>query len=105
LRLTADWPFQRSPTRPRYPARNSELEQLAWSLFTRGTTWSSATEQLQSYYLQRQDTLAAARVAVLLADAYPYDTERQYRAAQLAQDAGLAQDTARLLRRVPVVME
>ena len=105
MHLTADWPFQRSPTRPRYPARNSEIEQLAYSLFTRGTTWSSATQQLQSYYLQRQDTLAAARVAVLLADAYPYDTERQYRAAQLTQDAGLTEDTARLLRRVPVVME
>ena len=103
--LTADWPFQRSPTRPSYPARNSEIEQLAYSLFTRGTTWSSATQQLQTYYLQRQDTLAAARVAVLLADAYPYDTERQYRAAQLAQDAGLAQDRARLLRRVPLVLE
>jgi lysophospholipase L1-like esterase len=105
MRLTADWPFQRSLTRPHYPARNSEIEQLAYSLFTRGTTWSSATQQLQSYYLQRQDTLAAARVAVLLADAYPYDTERQYQAAQLAQDAGLAQDRARLLRRVPVVIE
>jgi lysophospholipase L1-like esterase len=103
--LTADWPFQRSPTRPSYPARNSEIEQLAYSLFTRGTTWSSATQQLQTYYLQRQDTLAAARVAVLLADAYPYDTERQYRAAQLAQDAGLAKDRARLLRRVPLVLE
>ncbi len=105
MRLTADWPFQRSPTRPRYPARNSEIEQLAYSLFTRGTTWSSATQQLQSYYLQQQDTLAAARVAVLLADAYPYDTERQYQAAQLAQDAGLVQDRARLLRRVPPVLE
>ena len=103
--LTADWPFQRSPTRPSYPARNSEIEQLAYSLFTRATTWSSATQQLQTYYLQRQDTLAAARVAVLLADAYPYDTESQYRAAQLAQDAGLTQDRARLLRRAPLVLE
>lgn len=105
MRLTADWPFQRVPTRPRYPARNSEIEQLAYSLFTRGTTWSSATERLQHYYLLRQDTLAAARVAVLLADAYPYDTERQYQTAQLAQDAGLAQDSARLLRRASLVIE
>ena len=105
MRLTADWPFQRNSTQPRYPPRNSEIEQLAYSLFTRGTTWSSATQQLQRYYLQQQDTLAAARVAVLLADAYPYDTERQHQAAQLAQDAGLTEDTARLLRRVPVVME
>ena len=105
MRLTADWPFQRSPARPDYSARNSEIEQLAYSLFTRETTWSSATQQLQAYYLQQQDTLAAARVAVLLADATPYDTERQYRAVQLTQDAGLAQDTARLLRRVPFVIE
>ena len=41
-------------------ARNGEIEQLAYSLFTRGTTWSSATEQLQDYYLQQQDMLAAA---------------------------------------------
>ena len=101
MRLTADWPFQRNPAELRYPARNGEIEQLAYSLFTRGTTWSSATEQLQAYYLQQQDTLAAARVAVLLADARPYDTESQYQAAQLAKEAGLEQDTARLLRRVP----
>ena len=101
MRLTGDWPFQRNPEELLYPARNGEIEQLAYSLFTRGTTWSSATEQLQAYYLQQQDTLAAARVAVLLADARPYDTERQYQAAQLAKEAGLEQDTARLLRRVP----
>ena len=99
MRLTADWPFRTDGTRPHYPDRNGEIEQLAYSLFTRGMTWSNATEQLQAYYLQRQDTLAAARVAVLLADAYPYDTERQYQANQLAQDAGLVQDAARLLRR------
>ncbi|MDB4517037.1 hypothetical protein N9089_05500, partial [Crocinitomicaceae bacterium] len=105
MRLTADWPFQRVPAQPQYPVRSSEIEQLAYSLFTRGTTWSSATEQLLANYLQQQDTLAAARVAVLLADAYPYDTERQYQSAQLAQDAGLKQDTARLLRRIPLATE
>ena len=105
MRLTADWPFQKPPKEPQYPARNSEIEQLAYSLFTRRTTWSSATEQLLENYLQQQDTLAAARVAVLLADAYPYDTERQYRSAQLALDAGLKRDTARLLRRAPPVTE
>ena len=99
MRLTADWPFRNVRTWPRYRARTSEIEQLAYSLFTRETTWSSATERLQSYYLQRQDKLAAARVAVLLADAYPYDTERLFQTSQLALDAGLAQDAVRLLRR------
>ena len=98
-RLMADWPFRVDGARPHYPARNGEIERLAYSLFTRGTTWSSATEQLQAYYLQRQDSLAAARVAVLLADTYPYDTERQYQASKLAQDAGLERDAVRLLRR------
>jgi tetratricopeptide (TPR) repeat protein len=99
MRLTADWPFRKTRTRPGYPARHGEIEQLAYSLFRRETSWTNATEQLQAYYLQQQDALAAARVAVLLADTYPYDTERQYQAGQLAQDAGLAQDAERLLRR------
>jgi lysophospholipase L1-like esterase len=105
MRLTSDWPFQSVPAQPQYPARNSEIEQLAYSLFTRGTTWSGATEELLAYYLQQQDTLSAARVAVLLADAYPYDTLRQYQSAQLAQDAGLEHDTARLLRRATSITE
>ena len=105
MRLTADWPFQRDATPPRYPPRNSEIEQLAYSLFTRETNWLNATEQLQAYYLQRLDTLASARVAISLADAYPYDRERQHLAAQLAQHAGLAQDSARLLRRIADVKE
>ena len=99
MRLMADWPFQKGGERPGYPARNDEIEQLAYSLFTRRTTWRSATEQLQAYYSQRQDKLSAARVAVLLADTYPYDTRRQHQANQLAQDAGLTHDAARLLRR------
>ena len=99
MSLTADWPFRNVRTSPRCLVRTSEIEQLAYSLFTRETTWSSATERLQSYYLQRQDKLAAARVAVLLADAYPYDTERLFQTSQLALDAGLAQDAVHLLRR------
>ncbi len=104
-RLTTDWPFRTIGAGQRYPARTGEIEQLAYRLFTRGMTWSEATEQLKTYYLQRQDTLAAARVAVLLADTYPYDSERQHQASRLAQDAGLERDAARLSRREAPVQE
>ena len=105
MRLTSDWPFRAERSLPANPVRSNEIEQLAYSLFKGETTWSSAMEQLQAYYLQQQNTLAAAHVAVLLADTYPYDTERQSQAGQLAQDAGLAQDAARLLRRAPLVKQ
>ena len=105
MRLTSDWPFRAERSLPASPVRSNEIEQLAYSLFKGETTWSSAMEQLQAYYLQQQNTLAAAHVAVLLADTYPYDTERQSQAGQLAQDAGLAQDAARLLRRAPLVKQ
>jgi len=98
LRLTADWPFRPKRTRLSYPERSNEIEQIAYSLFTRGTTWSRAMEQLQAYYLQQQNTLAAAHVAVLLADTYPYDAARQQQAARLAQAAGLSREATRLLR-------
>jgi hypothetical protein len=101
MRLTSDWPFRRTPAPPHYPDRNSEVEQLAYRLFTRGITWTDAAERLQSHYLEQGDALAAARVAVLLADTYPYDAQRQHQAAELAQAAGLARDAARLLRRAP----
>jgi hypothetical protein len=55
-------------------------------------------EQLQAYYLLQQNTLAAAHVAVLLADTYPYDAARQQQAARLAQAAGLSREATRLLR-------
>ncbi len=99
MRLTSDWPFRIPPEQPDYPPRNSEIEQLAYSVFTRRATWSDATEQLQAYFLQQEDTQAAARVAVMLADTYPYDTERQREAGEMAQSAGLTRDAARLLRR------
>jgi len=98
LRLTADWPFRPERTPAPYPERSNEIERIAYSLFTRAATWSSAMEQLQAYYLQQQNTLAAAQVAVLLADTCPYDTERQARAVRLAQEAGLTREAARLSR-------
>lgn len=99
MRLTSDWPFRHErKSGPRYPEPVNEVEQLAYSLFSRETTWSSAMEQLQALY-QPLNTRAAAHVAVLLADTYPYDTERQYQAGRLAQDAGWAQNAVRLLQR------
>jgi tetratricopeptide (TPR) repeat protein len=91
LRLTADWPFRSERIPPSYPERSNEIEQLAYSLFTRGISWSRAMEQLQAYYLQQHNTLAAAHVAGLLADACPYDAARRTEAARLAQQAGLDQ--------------
>ncbi|MGD8312628.1 MAG: tetratricopeptide repeat protein [Gammaproteobacteria bacterium] len=56
-------------------------------------------EKLQAHYLQEQNRPAAARVALLLADTYPYREALQLTAGGLSLEAGQPGEAVRLLRR------
>jgi len=99
-RLLADRPFQYESVTPRYPPRETAIERLAFGLFQGSTTWQEAMEKLQAHYMQQENTPAAARVAVLLADTYPYRAALQLTAGSLSLENGQPGEAVRLMRRV-----
>lgn len=98
-RLLSDRPFQFERITPRYPPRETDIERLAYRLFKGNIAWTGAMEELQAHYLKEQDRSAAARVAVLLADARPYRAALQLSAGSLSLESGQPDEAARLMRR------
>jgi len=87
-KLTSDWPFTDPPRRYRVPDPENEVERIARG-FYRGTyPWPEAMRRLLDHYRSEGETVEAARVAALLADAYPYRRGDQETAAELLREIG-----------------
>ena len=99
MQLKADWPFRDSYEAPVYPARSTVIKGLAYDLFKEKLVWPEAMKRLLAHYRLTHDKPAAARVAALLATVYPYETNLQYRAGELALEAGRPEEAVPLLRR------
>jgi tetratricopeptide (TPR) repeat protein len=87
-RLTAQWPFQPRGTsvvavvdtlRPRTPA-----EQLAQALVRGELPWAAATDQLRQAYERAGDADAAIRVALVMAQEFPYTPQPYMDASRIA---------------------
>jgi lysophospholipase L1-like esterase len=99
LRLKSDWPYERRPRRTRIPQPSGYVDELAYKLFRGELSWPEATRRLLSHLRLKHDDTEAARVALLLADAFPYDVPLQVDAATLAARAGRKLEAAVLLWR------
>ncbi|MGB5178859.1 MAG: tetratricopeptide repeat protein [Gammaproteobacteria bacterium] len=99
MHLKADWPFRASYTEPDYPVRSTVIERLAYDYFKAKITWPEAMKRLWAHYRLTRNKPAAARVAALLATIYPYETTLQYKAGELALEAGRPEEAVPLLRR------
>ena len=99
LNLKADWPFRDGYTEPVYPARSTVIERLAYDLFKETLAWPEAMKRLWAHYRLTRNKPAAARVAALLATIYPYETNLQYRAGEMALEVGRPEEAVPLLRR------
>jgi lysophospholipase L1-like esterase len=99
VRLKSDWPFRDSYTEPDYPARSTTIEHLAYDFFKGKLVWPEALKRLWAHYRLTGNTPATARVAALLAAIYPYETNLQYRAGELALEAGRPEEAVPLMRR------
>jgi hypothetical protein len=86
--LTAGWPFSRERRRFRLPEPGGPVESIAQSYFQGRMAWPDAMRELLDHYRQRGDGAQAAKVAALLADAFPYRPEDQQVAADLLREAG-----------------
>lgn len=87
-RLTAGWPFAETAERFRLPRPADPVERIAQDLVQGRQPWPDAMRELLDYYRSRGQTAEAARVAVLLAEAFPWQAEDQRAAAELLRRSG-----------------
>jgi tetratricopeptide (TPR) repeat protein len=88
--LTAGWPFSDGEGRFRPPPATNSVERIAQNLYRGSYPWPDAMRELLDYYRSQGATAEAAKVAALLADAFPYRPQDQRAAAELLRDAGRA---------------
>lgn len=97
--LTAGWPFSRTNERYRLPPPADAIERIAHDYLQARRPWPEAMRELLDHYRSHGDAAEASRVAVLLAEAFPYQPEDQRAAADLLRRAGRS-DAAVYGRRV-----
>ena len=86
--LTSDWPFTKRKTRFRLAPAADPVEEIAQAYFRSWIDWPAAMRRLLAHYRATGHAAGAAKVAVLLAEAFPYRTEDQLAAAELLRRAG-----------------
>ncbi len=86
--LKSDWPFQKKRTRVRRPTARSAPEKIAAAYYRRHIGWSRAMRLLLDYYRSEGNVAEAAKVAMSLAEAFPYRAEEQATAYELLNQAG-----------------
>ncbi|MGD8977016.1 MAG: SGNH/GDSL hydrolase family protein [Gammaproteobacteria bacterium] len=91
LRLMADWPFVETRGEPVLPAPGSSEEVLARELYEQKIDWLTAHRRLKDLYRREGDRAEYLRVALILADAFPFSAADQFDAANalLAADRPL----------------
>jgi len=86
--LTAGWPFSRESGRWQPPPARDRIERIAQGYYLGSYPWPDAMRELLDYYRRQSATAEAAKVAALIADAYPYRADDQRTAAELLLAAG-----------------
>lgn len=88
LYLKSDWPFTDRRKPFRIPPPSDRVEEIAESYYRGRLQWPDAMRLLLDHYRSVGDTVEAARVAVLLAEAFPNRAEDQRTAAELLRRVG-----------------
>jgi lysophospholipase L1-like esterase len=88
--LTAGWPFSQGSGRWELPDPADRVEQIAQEYFRGLYPWPDAMRELLDHHRRFGETAEAARVAVLIAEAFPYRPEDQRVASDLLRRAGRA---------------
>jgi hypothetical protein len=82
--LMSDWPFTERRKPFRIPPPSDPIEEIAESYYRGRLQWPDAMRLLLEHYRSAGNDSEAARVAVLLAEAFPNRVEDQRAAALLA---------------------
>lgn len=87
-RLMSDWPFTERKAPFRIEPAADRIEEIAQDFYRGRMEWPDAMRQLLQYYRSTGDDEEAARVAVLLAEAFPHRAADQTTAAALLGKVG-----------------
>lgn len=82
-RLTSDWPFTSEPKELELPNPTTRVELIARNYYRGRHRWPEAMRRLLEHYRSMREVREGARVAVLLAEAFPHDWQDQRLAAEL----------------------
>ena len=86
--LKSDWPFKPKKVAFRVPRGDTRVERIASGYYRQRYDWPEAMQRLLDHYRKEDRVDEAARVAMLLAEAFPFKTEAQITAAGLLIQAG-----------------
>lgn len=94
-----NWPFTNQPAQLRLPPPDSFESMLAQQMFRQEVDWSSAHLRLARHYRENNDRDNYTRIAVGLADAYPFRSELQFQAGVALIENGRPGQALRYLER------
>jgi hypothetical protein len=86
--LMSDWPFREKKVAFRIPAPHTTAEKIAAAYYRGRIAWPTAMRRLLDYYRREGNFAEAAKVAVLLAEAFPYRGTDQFAAYELLERTG-----------------
>ncbi|MGB5623118.1 MAG: tetratricopeptide repeat protein [Gammaproteobacteria bacterium] len=88
MRLMADWPFVETRREPVLPPPRGNEAVLARELYEQKIDWLTAHRRLRDFYRRSNNEREYLRVALILADAFPFSAEDQYDAATALSAGG-----------------
>jgi tetratricopeptide (TPR) repeat protein len=99
LRLMNHWPFADPPRETVLPPAAGLEDELAQALYRREIDWARMQDRLKHHYRARGDRAEHLRLALILADAFPFVAEAQREAGEGLMDAGRTLQAVRYLHR------
>jgi lysophospholipase L1-like esterase len=99
MRLKNDWPFTSPPRQTVLPPPLGFADQLAQALYRGQIDWARMQDQLKNHYRTQGNQAEHLRVALILADAFPFVAEAQREAGEALLAAGRRVQAVRYLYR------
>jgi lysophospholipase L1-like esterase len=99
LRIRNAWPFVAVSRAPTLPPAATVGEQLAQQVYAGTMSWPDAQQQLQASYALEGNIVEQARVATILADAFPFVAALQVDTADTLAKLGRLADARRYVAR------
>jgi Flp pilus assembly protein TadD len=81
--LLSDYPYKKTSTKPNIPEPTNEVQQLANDMYFQRGSWLEHMMALLDYYRKQEDYANSLKVALIVAEAVPFDAGYQSMAGQL----------------------
>lgn len=81
--LLSDYPYKKTSTKPNIPEPTNEIERLANDMYNQRGSWLEHMMTLLDYYRKQEDYADSLKVALIVAEAVPFDAGYQSMAGQL----------------------